>query len=298
MTDDDIANRFIDRTAEQELFEELLQLAGGERVLVITDVGDRGKSTLLQRLKYICEWKNAPALPVSLIPLDQVTPADPYELVRQIRRDLPLPFPEFDRLSDGLLAKEPNLFLGATSSVAGAVDARQTTVTGGVVAGAYVFAPNATAVTIERREWTPQIEERARERTIDAFCRELRAICTTQLVVLILDSVDERANGTLREWTQRRIVRELCFDDETHAEKLLLVVAGRQRPPFATARYQARFKSIDALGLWQEEHLRAFLALNGIHDLSQEDFEFVYNKLKQGLGLSRALQLASLIAKG
>src|SRR5262249_53176427 len=155
-------------------------------------------------------------------------------------------------------------------------------VTGGAVAGTYINAPAATSVTIPRPDWNAQIEQRGRERAIAAFLDELREICATRLVVLILDSFDDKCNATVREWAKRYLVGGLCLAPAGRAARLALVAAGRQTPDFVVPAYQGRIKTIDSLGLWEENHLRDFLALHQI-TLAPEMLEFVHTRLKEGL---------------
>jgi hypothetical protein len=62
-------------------------------------------------------------------------------------------------------------------------------------------------------------------------------------------------------------------------------------------RYNRLVESIESLGQWEEDHVRAFLQAYGHEEVSAEDdsIHFLCSKLRSGLSLDGVLQLAEAL---
>ena len=289
--------KFIDRDAERELFNDLLKFEDA-RLLTIRDAGGRGKSSLLKQLRYECGYLHDPPKLVSLVLLDQLSDYTPFTLITKIKSELTefadmvvgldeleWRFSKFDRLNEALRTKDFTPFhtLREERRLSGDPDASPQ-VGGGSVTG-----------------WSPDKEDIARRECVRAFFEELKQISSTQTVIVLLDSW-ERSESDLREWIVNRIVRPLCFDMEGRPKNFGLVLAGRELPDFKQRmgnedRYHRLVKSIESLGLWEEDHVRAFLQAYGYEDVSNEgdSVSFIHSRLRSGLSLIDALQLAEAV---
>jgi hypothetical protein len=299
--------KFIDREAEQELFEELLhKFQDDSRLLTICDAGGRGKSSLLKRLEYNCLWQHDPPTPVSLIPLDQLDDPTDFALVRSIRRKLgesvedfglELPFTSFDQLDDARVNRDPEPFRTRTGSIQGMAYAQGATIRGGTVGGVVQQVEHAEHVTVGSfGGWSTEHDDMARRECIKAFFEDLKHICRVQPVVVLLDTWENSLAD--REFILNRIVRPLCFDTKNRPEKFYLVLAGREVPDFRIrlneAKYRKLVKSIESLGEWEERHVKDFLRAYGYENLKDEDIGYLCSKLRSGtLSLEKALQMVA-----
>ena len=109
---------FVDRVAEQALFHRLLRFEEDARVLTIQDGRGRGKSHLLRLLRHQCKFGN-PAVAVSYVALDELSPCDPYSFTVAAARALS----EFEGIDlPGLRAAEERRFerrMGALTGLHG-----------------------------------------------------------------------------------------------------------------------------------------------------------------------------------
>lgn len=291
-------DRFIDRKAEQELFTNMLRFEDEAHLLVISDRGGRGKSLLLERLAYLCRWTHQ--IPVSLVSLDQMEGNDTRRiaLVERIRKDLKssqLAFPGFDRLNNARIFRQHEAFGGGFASAYGQGDFRNAVVHPGGRAGGIV----ADTVVMKEREWTPEIEEFATEQCLQAFLEDLRAVASDRTVVLVLDAVDEKSDRVLREWVINELTRAYCLNRERCPKRLIIVLAGRQSFPFlGIAELAPLIKSIRSLSEWQPEHVRAFLAVNGVKNVDETVVALVTKHLAtEDSSLLDALGFAKLITQ-
>lgn len=296
------ADRFIDRKVEQELFNSLLQFQGQKRLLIVSDRGGRGKSHLLKRLAYICEWERKPPTPVSLVPLDQLKGNRPIVLVERIRKDLgkgkfELEFKEFDRLNEARKFRKAEVFGGGSGPIYGQADLQNAKVESGGKAGGIV----ADTVIINKPEWTPEIEELAAQKCMEAFVEDLRGQAKERGVVILLDAVDSKADQELRQWAVDEFTENCCLNRKSAPERLVLVLAGRESFSFAAIdALQPIIESRESLSHWEKEHVKAFLELNGCENASDALVDLVTEKLKEeGVNLLDVLMLAkALLAPG
>jgi hypothetical protein len=292
-------DKFIDREVEQELFFNVLLKFEDKRLLTIRDAGGRGKSSLLKQLEYKCRWQLDPPTLAHLAPLDQVHEFGPFDLIENIkdeitgmadRFDVELRFGRFENLDEARTARNFVPFRDRISP----------THIGGGSAGPISKYLQADAAD-SPESWNVKKEDIARRECVKMFFEDLKEICDTQPVVVLLDSW-ERSNPELQEWIVNRIVRPLCFDTASRPTKFGLVLAGRELPDFrqllgGEERYNRLVESIESLGQWEEDHVRAFLQAYGHEEVSAEGdlVRFIHSKLRSGLSLDGALQLAEAV---
>lgn len=293
----------IDRDAEAELFRELLQFTDQRRLFLITDKKHRGKTTLLRKLKYHCDWSN-PRTPCALVRLDDLQDSHPYALVEAIYEQLQLAgvtLSNFQHARDAIRRRDPSHFAGQ-----GAANFGSAYITGGQQAGAIANVQGGVGTLILNPAtvtWDPGLETYAREAAIREFFRELREVCRAQTVVCLVDTVDEQANRTLVNWVLEKFVRGQLLDAQDPPDRLLLALAGRSEqslfPPYRR-NYPQRVHSLEGLGAWSNEHVRAFLELNRPAGATQwppsdADIEFLRARINSGDTLYRALSVITVL---
>lgn len=305
---DEVSDKnFIDRKVDKEEFGRLLAFNDEARLLIIADNGDRGKSHLLKRLKYICEWETVPPVPVSLIPLDQLTNKHEITLVTEIRNDLKkLHFQQFDELYTALKNRDASKFRTSSENPRGIVDARQAQIGGNrnIFAGTAQIIEHADQVILPsppppHDDWNNFIEDLAQSHCINAFFDDLRTICQVHPIVILLDSVDDKNEEVkpLKEWVHEQLTKPYLQDRANWPHFLILVLAGRRMPDYLSEpKFSTLVRSASSLR-WEEEHVRDFLKLHGYEKMSDEEIKAVYRKIKDGWGLLRALGLAKHLSE-
>jgi hypothetical protein len=291
---------------EQELFDELLKFQDDSRLLTIRDAGGRGKSSLLKMLEYKCIWRHDPPTPVSLVSLDQLPDNHPFILVYDIRDKLStLRFTEFDRLNAARVSRDFSKFSAPSGPVEGRVHASGASMGGSaMVAGVGMQQQGEKIQNIFSggSDWSAEQEDVARRACVEAFFEDLKRICSEQKLVVLLDSW-ERSNTRLQEWILSDLVLPHLFNIENRPQRFVLVLAGRELPDFEVrlgeARYQRLVKSIESLGMWEENHVKAFLQAHGFEGLDDEDVRDLCSLIKRGtLSLESALRMVELIKAG
>jgi hypothetical protein len=323
----------IDRQVEQEVFTELLPgpsqvNASSARVLVIGDRGGRGKSALLRRLLYNCRYEIKPPVNGCLISLDNLEDTSPFAFIKALHDGLkPVPdvdvrdrFAKFKQLNearaskdDGAFRSQPAWSLGqgiVGTSLAG------TMAPGARNAGVSIEAPNIRTQNIyqsgQAADWTAEQEYRAREKCIDAFFEDLRAVCATHAIVVLLDAW-ERCNIELREWIRDVFLGDRCLHPNPNLRpaRLSIVIAGRHydpktpyglrvdefRPLFGSQQeYEAMVRDRRSLSDWDYEHVKQFMVNHGLDAPSDLEVAMIQEKLKQGRSLYYVLDLIQAIA--
>jgi hypothetical protein len=293
----------IDREAEAELFRELLRFADQRRLFLISDRKQRGKTTLLRKLKYQCDW-NVPRIPCALVRLDDLEDSHPYALVEAIYEELQLAgvsCPGFQQHRDAIRRRDASPFAAqGSASFAGAF------ISGGQAAGTIVNVQGGVGTVVVNPatvSWDPGLESYAREAAIREFFRELSELCRTETVVCLMDTVDEQANRTLVTWVLEKFVRAQLLDSADPPDRLLLALAGRSEqslfPPYRK-NYPQRVHSLEGLGAWSNEHVRAFLELNRPAGATQwpptdVEIEFLRTRINSGDTLYRALSVIMVL---
>lgn len=290
-----LPNDFINRTAEQEIFDGLVQFTDNARLLVIEDKKGTGKSTLLEMLQYKCKYSLD--CRVSSIQLDDPNINSPFIFIESLRNGFPIDqtFEQFDKFNEARVSKVAAVFSPSSApiNVSGSI-----TASNAVFAGATPELIGAQVNYYANSEWSSAQEEQARRRCIRAFFDDLKAINATMPIVILLDAY-ERCSGELKTWVVDDFIRTLSFEVRTRPNRLLIVLAGRELPDFRgllQQRYDSLVKSRRPLSGWQKEHLKDVLRVHGHGNLVEKDLDTVWEKIEQGgFSIYSALLLAEVL---
>jgi len=305
----------IDRHAEQELFRNLVTFKSAARMLTIRDKGGRGKSSLLKRLRYNCQYEMMPPIPVCLIELDRMDDPSPFPFVVQVVEGLNIwdRFAKFRQHNEARTLRDFAVFSSGSD-----MKYRESRILANIHGGANVEGPVAEEATIigtyvdklniQNPEFTEEQEQLARQKCAEAFFEDLRTICAAEPMVLILDAW-ERCNLELRQWIRDEFLAKHCchFDRNLRPDKLAIIVASRPYEPANTRQglrpneFRPLFKdehdhettvlSIKSLSEWDKEHVSAFMQNNGCPEPSEEEISFIQSRLKVGWSLEKILTL-------
>jgi len=314
----------IDRHAEQELFRNLMTFTSPARMLTIRDKGGRGKSSLLKRLKYNCQYEIRPPIPVCLIELDRIEDPSPFPFVLQVVEGFKIPdrFAKFRQLNEARTLRDFSIFsvgddvryrdprtpanVQASAKVEGSIGE------GGLAAGFYADTIEKAYFQNANPEFTPEQEQLARQRCVEAFFEDLRTICAAEPMVLILDAW-ERCNLELRQWVTDELLAKHCCHADHHLrpDKLAIVVASRPYDPATTRQglrpdefrplfrdeqeHGATVLSIKSLSEWEREHVSAFMENNGFEQPSEDDISVIQARLKAGWSLEKILTIINVL---
>ncbi len=287
---------FINRKAEQEIFENLVLANDDAPLLVIKDKRGTGKSTLLEMLHYKCKYTVGCA--VGSVQLDTPDINSPFVFIERLRESIGInqACEQFDRFNEARVGKVASVFSsGPPLSVHGTVAAGQAAFSGASteIIGAQVNYYGGGG------EWSSAQEEQARRRCIKAFFDDLKSVNDETQLVILLDSYD-RCTGDLKSWVIDEFVRTLCFLN-TRPRKLLMVLAGRDLPDFMGLlqdRYVKLVRSSCPLSGWKKEHVQDFLRVHGFETLSDADLNTVWEKIQNGFSIQQALLLAEALVGG
>ena len=291
---------FINRKAERDLFDGLLQLNDEARLLAIEDKKGTGKSTLLELLEHNCKYIVEVA--VSRVPLEESTINSSITFIERVRKGfgMGLTFKKFDELNQARLGKNGSAFSPSTPVLGGGVvDARATTLSGpgSQIVGSQVNS-YGTLVLGGPPEWNSELADLAKGLCIQAFFYDLKLIADEKPVVVLLDSF-ERCNVDLRPWISDDFLLPLCFRVNSRPARLVLGMAGRELPDFAAVLGPEKHEKLvrsRSLSGWEKEHVKDFLRVHGYGNLSDKDVEIVWAKVEQGFSIGSALNLAAALA--
>jgi hypothetical protein len=328
----------IDRLAEQEVFTEILPGPGEDnaasaRVLTICDKGGRGKSALLARLLYNCRYEVKPPASGCLIPLDQLIDPAPFSFIKQIYDGLmPVPgddikarFAKFKQLNEARELRDFSLFGSPPSwppSGPGLFGSSQTGPMGPGARSAGLSIEEIAHVEtqniysqFQRLEFTEEQERRAQEKCVEAFFEDLRTVCATQTIVVLLDAW-ERCNVKFQRWITDVFLGNYCLhpDKNLRPARFAIVIAGRPffqpdepyglradefRPLFDThAEFETMVRDRRSLSEWEHDHVEQFMINNGCPAPSGEEIAVIQAKLKTGWSLLQILNLIGALTAG
>lgn len=274
---------FIDRSAEQELFRELLACRDEARLLTIRDESGRGKSHLLKLLRYQCQY-GQPRTPVSLVALDELEEKSAYAVVRSMERALrrfEIEFPTFREVEDRRIQRGLNIDASVNAGTATAGE-------GGRIAGLIVEGDFHVG------DFDPDVQERLREQAVDAFLQDLRAASADRPLVVMLDTY-ESCGQDLEQWLAD-FLRDHVLDVERRPDKLIVVLAGRKVPTagfklMLGPRFESLVRSVEGLSVWGPEHVRAFLDASGVKGYGEEEVGYLCAVLQRGDSIGRAVSM-------
>jgi hypothetical protein len=286
-------NEFINRKPEQDLFKSLMEFNENARLFVVQDKGGTGKSTLLELLQYQCKFRFFS--PVGFVSLDVPTINNDFVFVETLRNSIGInePFPCFDEKIAALAAKNPAAFapVPIPINVSGNITA-QSTISGGTQIGAQV---NIAA----SGEWNDALDVQARKQCIKAFFEDLKSLYDEKPLVVLLDSYDRCSEG-LKEWIIDEFVLPFSINTNKRPQRLLIVLAGRELPDFTSMlaeQYTVLVRSSSPLSSWEKEHVKDLLRVHQYTKLSDNDLDFVWQKLGVGISLPQVFLLADAIMR-
>lgn len=295
------ASKIMDREAESEIFNSMLRYESPRRVLVVSDKSGMGKSALLRKLRYLCDWTHQ--CPVALIDLREFeNKPDVFELVHRLKKGLNdggATFPTFDALNSARVFQDPEPFRerARARSVQGAVDARKARISGNArVAGTIV----EHAEHVGTRPWNDQAENEAQALCCDAFLEDLLVYARGRTVVLLFDTV-EKAGEELRRWLFLELIRQpLMRGWKDH--RLIVVLAGQDVTELLTERLGAEgrecIEPIASLSRWDLDRVTEFLEVNGFTNLSRTAVRSIHGLLGVGHSPAQALLIAKILDSG
>lgn len=211
---------------------------------------------------------------MSLVPLDQLDPNEPYGLVSMVRNDLrSLDWSQFDEARERRL----NTLAGpGQATYQGRGDFGGAQISGGYQAGTMLVAEHMTVLAGGYREEPEQV---TKDRCVEAFLADLRRNADQRQVVLMLDAWD-KANDRVGSWIVESLLDGHCLDVRSRPRSLLVVLAGRTLPLayledrlvelMGAGGYQ-RIVSLRELGhLSSDADVARFLEVNGVPGVPAE----------------------------
>lgn len=293
------ASKIMDREAEAEIFNSMLRYESPRRILMVSDRGGMGKTALLRKLRYLCDWTHR--CPVALIDLREFeSRPDVFELVSQLRKGLNgsgVTFPRFDSLNGARAFQDPEPFRTWARPVKGTVDAREAQVGGQArVAGTII----EYAEHVGTPPWNDQAENEAQILCCHAFLEDLLAYTQRHTVVLLFDTV-EKAREELQRWIFLELIREPLVRGWKD-QRLIIVLAGQDIAELLMKRLGAEgrecIEPIAPLSNWNLDHVAEFLRANDITNLSQATVESIHGLLRAGHTLHQAQLIAKILDPG
>jgi hypothetical protein len=243
------------------------------RILVVSHDSGRGKSSLLRKLHYQCEWVlNVPA---ALVALDEVDAAQQFDLVEHLAEQLGafrgVSFPKFDPLNRARRMRQGAAF---QQSLRGIVSMEQPMFLG----GKQIFGQIATEsigkienLNLEvRDQWSPGHEAEAQKICTEAFFADLPAISCNKPFVVLMDNVvvDKAPSSALQNWILRDLIRDRLISTVGHACHWVVVLAGHSklgdmiRTRFAGDDAAWFSLAPDSLSGWTSEHVEEFVGMH------------------------------------
>ena len=137
----------------------------------------------------------------------------------------------------------------------------------------------------------------ARNQCIKAFFEDLKALYDEKPLVVLLDSYD-RCSKELKQWIIDEFVLPFAINTNKRPQRLLVVLAGRELPNFTEMladQYTVLVTSSSPLAPWEREHVKDLLRVHQYTNLSDNDLDFVLQKMGGGISLSKVFLLADAI---
>jgi hypothetical protein len=292
--------QFIDRRAEQAIFAELLERRDEARILAIRAESGSGKSQLLRMLESNCRRAKVPVALVSPEP-----ESDPLAMANKVGESLRRRGLEFKALQAMEWARTTGDFTrigGSDKPEVAIADARGANFENAInpelvgkkiEAGIFIEAPPR-----ELQALPPEVDNLAREASLEAFVTDLRRHCDGGSTVAILFDHYEKAPSSVREWFEDMLLEPLFFDLDGRPPHLVLAVAGQAGPPFATKWADDAVKRVvrpRALGDWEKEDLAHCCTVEG-YDPTEAELDSLFN-LTRGMVPLDIVQTVRLLAK-
>jgi hypothetical protein len=239
----DILVDFVDRTRELALFRQMLAGETSERILLILEPPEQGKTCFLQRLVYECEDQRPP-VPLVLLDFDRRRSGltDFLGVAREVRRCLGDGYtPAICACENAIYRPGPLVNLRTDTGDGGVDFGRRGRFTEADISGVVgrdhidvqIGSISGSAPTRVPIAW--QKAEMGR-----ALCRDLVRLADVHSRVVLLIDTFEHTTGDMCAWLERWLFEPLRHDDLFH---VVLIVAGRPecRSFFDQPRLWSRF---------------------------------------------------------
>lgn len=234
------------RRKELELYTNLLRFEQTTRVLLIQDKQGTGKSNLLQQFK---QYALGQRIPVSLIDIKTHAQHSPLAIADEIYNDLseaptPFVFTHYEEARRVARNRSWSQNIGQIQAVRASLTETELSAHFG---GSAEQPPSSlTLDTNEERD------------LLRRFVRDLHAGCNERPAVILIDSY-ELASAEIGRWLQERLFPGLFYIQEPLAPNLLLVIAGKETPAFASNQladtHTDLIQHISSLSYWTEEDI-------------------------------------------
>jgi hypothetical protein len=146
---------------------------------------------------------------------------------------------------------------------------------------------------------TGQQQDAALKVCVRAFFDDLKNHCQDTPVVILLDAYEKCADS-LKEWILNYFLQEQFFDLAHRPKRLVLVVAGREVPPFeenwTPEDIETVVGSVRQLGKWEKEHVEECLQKHGIN-YEPKQVDIFYGLIEMGYPPSYVVQLIETAPK-
>ncbi len=291
--------KIIDREAEAMIFSEMIQLRVPRCIMVVSDKSGMGKTDLLRKRRLQCERDHGVA--VALAPLEEfVGRQDEFVVVDCLQRALAktgASFQKFDELNSARLLNDMSRFAAGLRELAGAVDARQASITGDArIAGMMI---NADYVNISLPQWNDEFDVKARKLCTDAFLVDLFTYVEERPVALLFDSL-EKVGESLRNWVINDLVRRRALAEGVTC-KLVVVFAGEDIAGLVYGQLpqdlHEQIEPIASFADWSVEQVAEFLAAHGYVTLQDREIAAIHALLGAQHTLINALALAAMLVQ-
>jgi hypothetical protein len=292
----------VDREAEAEVFANMLRFVTARRVMIVSDENGRGKTDLLRKLRYQCEYIFDPSVAVALFDFETNEVSEEMDVIETIAEQLVdgevrIELPHFTELNDARSWRDTGKFVKSWRSVQGSVDLTGAELTGGAEAAGIMYKIEHVE-NLSFPDWTDKMERQARRLCKEAFFSDLLAAARDTPIVLLVDTVDA-ADEDLRRWVLRDLLRRRLLST-WEERRLLLVLAGTDvkeliRP--LNEQQRECLEPVPSLAGWEEGHVRDFLDVHGYRGLSDVDIELVRSAIAGGKSLVKALQMAEVLSE-
>lgn len=280
------------------------------RIVVASDSSGRGKSSLLRKLHHVAVWEED--VPAALIALDEIGERDQFDVIQrlaeQLGEDSRISFSKFNQLNRARRMQSTDDLLrlrGDLAQSTGSVHMQGARFEGGKQNIAGVISDRIENVNVDvhgRARWTAGHEAEARQACVEAFFVDLPHCSGGKPFAVLIDSVDEKAPETLREWVLRDFIRNRLIRSIGRACPWLLVIAGR--PDLGKAisdRFLDHYadwiwSAPDSLGCWTTEDVRKLMRIHLDAEIDENHLFWFENLIKsERRPLDTAISIARLL---
>jgi hypothetical protein len=295
-------SKIIDREAEAEIFNRMLLFETPRRILVVSDQSGMGKSDVLRKLRYLCEYTHS--VPAALLDLRELeSRPDVFRLVVSLRNALAdggAGFPTFDALNTARRDHDRSRFQQGSPSLRGIVDMAGAQVSDSAkVAATMTVIEQPGQVYVGQPQWTDDDEIEARSACVEGFLEDLLDCSRDQPAVVLFDTVD-KAGENIQRWIFLELIRKRMLPTRQD-RRLIIVLAGQGVADMLSDRLKPAdrecIEPIASLSKWNRHHVAEFLGVHGFNGLKEEEIGVIHDLLHMNYTLAQALVFAQTLAE-